>query len=57
MGEIKNYTLPDTKSICVRFLCKRRLEIAAGGGRKPRHRGVYISHTVWDVNSISFQTV
>ena len=39
------------------YLCKHQLEIAAGGGRTPRHRGSYISHTVWDVNSISFQTV
>ena len=37
--------------------CKRRLKIAAVGGRKPRHRGCYVSHPVWDVNSIIGSTV
>ena len=37
--------------------CKRRLETAEVGGRTPRHRGIYISHMLWDVNSISLQTV
>ncbi len=39
------------------LLCKRRLKIAAVGGRKPRHRGCYVSHPVWDVNSIIVSTV